>query len=145
MLRPRQDNIFKEGRIIAALGHHGGSENSAIFHMCAKQSRLQVNRENAPVLIDFEYSRSPFEMLGEEDSKSLPKHQGIKNGVTIGENVIKDPQNGLEGYDEYWNNPEYFEVSIILTQNRFGSVYICGCFSRMYTGSDTSSLKTGSC
>ena len=58
-----------------------------------------AEQENAPVLDLFEYSRSLFEMLGEEDSKSLQSIKD-KNGVTIGEKRHQRPAKWVEGYDE---------------------------------------------
>ena len=102
---------FKEGRIIAVPGHHGGSDKFGDFPYVHAAKQI-AEQENAPVLDLFEYSRSLFEMLGEEDSKSLQSIKD-KNGVTIGEKRH-------QRYDEYWNNPEYFVVDNT-HQNRFGS------------------------
>ena len=109
---------FKEGRIIAVPGHHGGSDKFGDFPYVRAAKQI-AEQENAPVLDLFEYSRSLFEMLGEEDSKSLQSIKD-KNGVTIGEKRHQRPAKWVEGYDEYWNNPEYFVVDNT-HQNRFGS------------------------
>ena len=109
---------FKEGRIIAVPGHHGGSDKFGDFPYVRAAKQI-AEQENAPVLDLFEYSSSLFEMLGEEDSKSLQSIKD-KNGVTIGEKRHQRPAKWVEGYDEYWNNPEYFVVDNT-HQNRFGS------------------------
>lgn len=95
--------------------------NSAIFHMCAQQSRI-AEQENAPVLDLFEYAAACLRCLAEEGSKSLQSIKD-KNGVTIGEKRHQRPAKWVEGYDEYWNNPEYFVVDI-LTRTDLARIYL---------------------
>lgn len=79
---------FKEGRIIAVPGHHGGSDKFGDFPYVRAAKQI-AEQENAPVLDLFEYSRSLFEMLGEEDSKSLQSIKDKKWGYYRGKTSSK--------------------------------------------------------
>lgn len=94
---PRQ--YYKNGKIAAVAGQHGGEDAFGAFPY-VRAIRQLGRQENVVVLDLFQRSLELLERLGETTAKSL---QSIKDkeGVTIGEARYGRPEKWVEDYDIY--------------------------------------------
>lgn len=112
---PRQ--YYKNGKIAAVAGQHGGEDAFGAFPY-VRAIRQLGRQENVIVLDLFQRSLELLERLGETTAKSL---QSIKDkeGVTIGEARYGRPEKWVEDYDIYWEKGNF---TVDKThQNRLGS------------------------
>lgn len=110
--------VFENGHIAAAPGHHGDSDAYGDFPYI--RAVRQLGEEEQVVVLDlFHRSCELLEMLGESDAKSL---QSIKDaqGTTIGEARYNRPRKWIEEYDQCWEEGLFAAVDDT-HQNRLGS------------------------
>ena len=112
---PRQ--YYKNGKIAAVAGQHGGEDAFGAFPY-VRAIRQLGRQENVVVLDLFQRSLELLERLGETAAKSLESIKD-KDGVTIGEARYGRTQKWVEDYDVYWKK-ENFTVDNT-HQNRLGS------------------------
>ena len=117
LLTPPPRGVFKNGKIVAVAGQHGGEDAFGAFPY-VRAIRQLGRQENVIVLDLFQRSLELLERLGETTAKSL---QSIKDkeGVTIGEARYGRPEKWVEDYDIYWEKGDF---TVDKThQNRLGS------------------------
>lgn len=110
--------FLKDGKAQPIPGHHGGKDEYCEFPYV--QAMKQLAFEEKVLLIDlFAKSRAIFEMLGENDARSLQSIKDVQ-GVTIGEARYDRPAAWPADYDACWKNAT-FDKTDDTHQNRFGS------------------------
>ncbi len=114
---------FKDGRIIAEPGHHGGTDAFGDFPYIRAVRQLG-EQENVPVIDLFEDSRRLLENLGPEDARYLASIVDYE-GHTIGEASLGRPAKWVEEYDEHWEKQDFGRMDGT-HQNRLGSYLHAG-------------------
>ena len=112
---PRQ--YYKNGKIAAVAGQHGGEDAFGAFPY-VRAIRQLGRQENVVVLDLFQRSLELLERLGETAAKSLESIKD-KDGVTIGEARYGRMQKWVEDYDIYWEKGNFTVDNT--HQNRLGS------------------------
>lgn len=112
---PRQ--YYKNGKIAAVAGQHGGEDAFGAFPY-VRAIRQLGRQENVVVLDLFQRSLELLERLGETAAKSLESIKD-KDGVTIGEARYGRTQKWVEDYDVYWKKGNFTVDNTY--QNRLGS------------------------